>query len=60
MTMHFFNRHRGMRSTFHWLRALWLVLALTACGGGVESGGTGVASFSSGPITGFEIGRAHV
>ena len=38
-----------------WARALWLALALTGCGGGVESGGTGAtpASFASGPITGF-------
>ena len=37
-------------------RALLLSLCLVACGGGVESGGTGgnaTASFASGPITGF-------
>ena len=39
-----------------WQRAkvLWLALALVACGGGVDSGGTGAtSSYASGPITGF-------
>ena len=53
MTIHSSDRRRGSRSPLNWARALWLVLALTGCGGGVESGGTGRASFSSGPITGF-------
>jgi hypothetical protein len=35
-------------------KALWLALALVACGGGVDSGGTGAtSSYASGPITGF-------
>jgi hypothetical protein len=36
-------------------RVLWLALAMAACGGGVDSGGTGVApqSYANGPITGF-------
>jgi Domain of unknown function (DUF5666) len=53
MTMHRLDHHRGKRSTSHWTRALWLALALMGCGGGVDSGGTGGASFASGPITGF-------
>ena len=38
-----------------WARALWFALALVGCGGGVDSGGTGVtpASYANGPITGF-------
>ena len=37
-----------------WSPALALVLVLAACGGGVDSGGTGApASTASGPITGF-------
>jgi hypothetical protein len=35
-------------------KAVWLALALVACGGGVDSGGTGAtSSYASGPITGF-------
>ena len=41
------------RSTWHALRALGLALLLAGCGGGVDSGGTGDASFVSGTITGF-------
>ena len=35
------------------LRALLLALILAGCGGGVDSGGTGSATFASGTITGF-------
>ncbi|MDH5541071.1 MAG: DUF5666 domain-containing protein [Rhizobacter sp.] len=36
------------------LQAIWLALALAACGGGVDSGGTGAtSSYASGSITGF-------
>ena len=39
----------------HGLRALFVTLALMGCGGGADSGGTGVTpqSYASGPITGF-------
>jgi Domain of unknown function (DUF5666) len=39
----------------HGLRALFVTLALVGCGGGADSGGTGVnpQSYASGPITGF-------
>ena len=40
----------------NWVRTLLMSLFLVACGGGVESGGTGgnaTASYASGPITGF-------
>jgi hypothetical protein len=39
----------------HALRALFAALALAGCGGGADSGGTGVTSqsYASGPITGF-------
>ena len=39
----------------HGLRALFVTLALVGCGGGADSGGTGVTpqSYASGPITGF-------
>ncbi len=43
-------------------RVLWLALVLTGCGGGVESGGTGGTSFTSGTITGFGsviVGGVH-
>ena len=40
---------RGRRPICAWL----IALALAACGGGVDSGGTGRASFTSGQITGF-------
>ena len=48
----------AIRSALHRARAAaaWLVAGLVAaCGGGVDSGGTGVqpTSFASGPITGF-------
>jgi hypothetical protein len=37
-----------------WFTALFIALVLAACGGGVDSGGTGApASSASGPITGF-------
>ncbi len=49
--------HNDLRnhSVRPWARALWFVLALAGCGGGVDSGGTGAApqSYASGPITGF-------
>jgi hypothetical protein len=46
--------HRPIaRSAHHRLRALWLALVLGACGGGVDSGGTGNPTFASGTITGF-------
>jgi Domain of unknown function (DUF5666) len=50
--MHRLNdaHHRHPRP---WAWMLWIVLALAGCGGGVDSGGTGGASFASGPITGF-------
>lgn len=45
--------HRN--SAYGWARALGIALALVGCGGGVDSGGTGVtpASYANGPITGF-------
>ena len=47
------NNRGGFRHpVWHGARALWLALALAACGG-VDSGGTGGAAFVSGPITGF-------
>ena len=53
--MHSLDKVPAVRPIRLWARALWLALALTGCGGGVESGGTGAtpASFASGPITGF-------
>ena len=53
--MHWFNTHRTIHPTLHWLRALWLALIVAGCGGGVDSGGTGTtpASYANGPITGF-------
>ncbi len=48
-----------MKSSFHRLLSLWRALAvalmLAACGGGVETGGTGATggSYVEGPITGF-------
>lgn len=35
------------------LRALMAGLLLSACGGGVETGGTGAGSYVEGPVTGF-------
>ena len=50
--MNWLNHDRG-RSARRGLRTLWIALALAGCGGGVDSGGTGSASFASGTITGF-------
>jgi hypothetical protein len=46
--------HRPVaRGACHSLRSAWLALVLGACGGGVDSGGTGNPTFASGTITGF-------
>jgi hypothetical protein len=48
------NNDRGSHAARYCGRALWLAfVVMVGCGGGVDSGGTGGASFASGPITGF-------
>jgi hypothetical protein len=55
MNLHRPNDRHLSSTRRHWMRAIFVTLALVGCGGGVDSGGTGVApqSFASGPITGF-------
>jgi hypothetical protein len=46
---------RSPRTLGLWARLACLIFTLAGCGGGVESGGTGIstASYANGPITGF-------
>jgi Domain of unknown function (DUF5666) len=56
MKMHPLMSSLGLCAPLGWARALAFTIALVGCGGGVESGGTGVTpttSSASGPITGF-------
>jgi Domain of unknown function (DUF5666) len=56
MKMHPLMRSLGLCAPLGWARALAFTVTLVGCGGGVESGGTGVTpttSSASGPITGF-------